>query len=104
MLCERKDIKIMEAELCPNHVHMLISIPPKMSVSVALGYIKGKSTQPHLQGKEKQFKLSNNDGKCSAYDEQFGAQSSAVSQMTLQGIIKLPAKLVDFYSLSFLVL
>ena len=44
MLCERKDIKIMEAELCPNHVHMLISIPPQMSVSGAIGYIKGKST------------------------------------------------------------
>ena len=44
MLCERKDIKIIEAELCPDHVHMLISIPPKMSVSGAIGYIKGKST------------------------------------------------------------
>ena len=44
MLCERKDIKIIEAELCPDHVHMLRSIPPKMSVSGAIGYIKGKST------------------------------------------------------------
>ena len=44
MLCERKDIKIIEAELCPDHVHMIISIPPKMSVSGAIGYIKGKST------------------------------------------------------------
>ena len=44
MLCERKDITIIEAELCPDHVHMLISIPPKMSVSGAIGYIKGKST------------------------------------------------------------
>ncbi len=44
MLCERKEITIIEAELCPDHVHMLISIPPKMSVSGAIGYIKGKST------------------------------------------------------------
>ena len=44
MLCERKGIKIIEAELCPDHIHMLISIPPKMSVSAAIGYIKGKST------------------------------------------------------------
>ena len=36
MLCERKDITIIEAELCPDHVHMLISIPPKMSVSGAI--------------------------------------------------------------------
>ena len=48
MLCERKDITIIEAELCPDHVHMLISIPPKMSVSGAIGYIKGKSTLIHL--------------------------------------------------------
>ena len=44
MLCERKDITIIEAELCPDHIHMLISIPPKMSIAGAIGYIKGKST------------------------------------------------------------
>ena len=44
MLCERKGIKIIEAELCPDHIHMLIPIPPKMSVAGAIGYIKGKST------------------------------------------------------------
>ena len=44
MLCERKGITIIEAELCPDHIHMLISIPPKMSVVGAIGYIKGKST------------------------------------------------------------
>ena len=40
MLCDRKGITIIEAEMCPNHVHMLISIPPKMSVSGAIVYIK----------------------------------------------------------------
>ena len=44
MLCDRKGITIIEAEMCPDHVHMLISIPPKMSVSGAIGYIKGKNT------------------------------------------------------------
>lgn len=44
MLCERKGIKIIEAELCPDHIHMLISIPPKMSVAGEIGYIKEKST------------------------------------------------------------
>lgn len=44
MLCDRKGIEIIEAELCPNHVHMLIIIPPKMSVSSVIGYLKGKST------------------------------------------------------------
>ena len=43
-LCERKGIEIIEAELCPNHVHMLVRIPPKYSVSEIMGYIKGKSS------------------------------------------------------------
>ena len=42
-LCEQKGIEIIEAELCKEHVHMLVSIPPKMSVSSVMGYLKGKS-------------------------------------------------------------
>ena len=41
-LCDQKGIEIIEAELCPDHVHMLISIPPKYSVSQVMGYLKGK--------------------------------------------------------------
>ena len=44
MLCKRKGVKIVEAEICPDHVHMLVEIPPKMSVSYFVGYLKGKST------------------------------------------------------------
>ena len=43
-LCEWKKIKIIEAEVCPDHVHMLVLIPPKYSVSSVMGYIKGKSS------------------------------------------------------------
>ena len=43
-LCDWKEIKIVEAELCPDHVHMLVEIPPKMSVSGFVGYLKGKSS------------------------------------------------------------
>lgn len=43
-LCEWKGIKIIEAELCPNHIHMLIEIPPKFSVSGVVGFLKGKSS------------------------------------------------------------
>lgn len=43
-LCERKGIEIIEAELCRDHVHMLIRIPPKYSVSYVVGYHKGKSS------------------------------------------------------------
>lgn len=42
-LCEQKGIEIIEAELCPDHIHMLVSIPPKYSVSQVVGYLKGKS-------------------------------------------------------------
>ena len=44
LLCERKGINIIEAELCPDHVHMLVEIPPKYSVADIVGYIKGKSS------------------------------------------------------------
>ena len=43
-LCERKGIEIIEAELCRDHVHMLVRIPPKFSVSEVMGYLKGKSS------------------------------------------------------------
>ena len=44
MLCQRKEIEIIEAELCPDHVHMLVKIPPKYSISQIVGYLKGKSS------------------------------------------------------------
>ena len=43
-LCEQKGIEIIEAELCPDHIHMLIAIPPKYSVAQIMGYLKGKSS------------------------------------------------------------
>ncbi|MBQ7923394.1 MAG: IS200/IS605 family transposase [Clostridia bacterium] len=43
-LCERKGIAIIEAECCPDHIHMLLRIPPKYSVSDIMGYLKGKSS------------------------------------------------------------
>ena len=43
-LCEWKDVKIVEAECCPDHIHMLLEIPPQMSVSSFMGYLKGKSS------------------------------------------------------------
>ena len=43
-LCEYKGVEILEAEACPDHIHMLVSIPPKYSVSQFMGYLKGKSS------------------------------------------------------------
>ena len=43
-LCNQKGVEIIEAQACPDHIHMLISIPPKYSVSQIMGYLKGKSS------------------------------------------------------------
>ena len=43
-LCERKGVEIIEAECCPDHIHMLVRIPPKYSVSEVMGFLKGKSS------------------------------------------------------------
>ena len=43
-LCRWKGVEIIEAEVCPEHIHMLLSIPPKISVSGFMGFLKGKSS------------------------------------------------------------
>ena len=43
-LCEQKKVEIIEAEACSDHIHMLVSIPPYLSVSQFMGYLKGKSS------------------------------------------------------------
>jgi putative transposase len=57
-LAEQKDCEILEGHVMLDHVHMLISIPPKYAVSSIVGYIKGKSTiyiARHFRGKERNF-------------------------------------------------
>ena len=43
-LCQQKGVEIIEAKACPDHIHMLVSIPPKYGVSQIMGYLKGKSS------------------------------------------------------------
>ncbi|MCI8988491.1 MAG: IS200/IS605 family transposase [Clostridia bacterium] len=43
-LCRWKNVEVLEGEICPDHIHMLVSIPPKMSVAGFMGYLKGKSS------------------------------------------------------------
>ena len=42
-LCRRKEVEIINAEACPDHIHMYVAIPPKLSVSEFMSYLKGKS-------------------------------------------------------------
>ena len=43
-MCEQKEVEIIEAEACKDHIHLLVSIPPYLSVAQFMGYLKGKST------------------------------------------------------------
>ena len=43
-LCEQKNVNIIEAQACPDHIHMLVEIPPSLSVSQFVGFLKGKSS------------------------------------------------------------
>ena len=43
-LCEQKGVEIIEAHACPDHIHMMVSIPPSLSVAQFVGYLKGKSS------------------------------------------------------------
>ena len=67
-LCDRKGVEIIEAECCPDHIHMLVSIPPKISVSAFMGYLKGKSsTMLYEQFGELKYKYRSREFWCRGY-------------------------------------
>ena len=67
-LCKWKGITIIEAEVCPDHVHMLIEIPPKYSVSGIMGFLKGKSSiMIYSQWENMKYKYRNRDFWCRGY-------------------------------------
>ncbi len=61
-------MNIIEAEMCPDHVHMLVEIPPKIAVSSFMGYLKGKSaTMLYEQFGELKYKYRNREFWCRGY-------------------------------------
>lgn len=67
-LCEWKGVKIVRAEVCPDHVHMLVEIRPKLSVSSFMGYLKGKSsTMLYEQFGELKYKYRSREFWCRGY-------------------------------------
>jgi putative transposase len=67
-LCEWKGVEIVEAECCPDHIHMLVKIPPKISVSSFMGYLKGKSSlMLYEQFGNLKFKYRNRSFWCRGY-------------------------------------
>lgn len=80
-LCELKKVEIHEAEACPDHIHMLVSIPPKYSVSSFMGYLKGKSSliifERHAQLK---YRYGNRKFWCKGYYVDTVGRNKAVIQ------------------------
>mgnify|MGYP002524341542 FL=1 len=67
-LCEWKGVNILEAEACPDHIHLFVEIPPKIAVSSCMGYLKGKSsTMIYEQFGELKYKYRNRSFWCRGY-------------------------------------
>ena len=101
-LCRRKGIEIIEAEACPDHIHMLVRIPPKYSVSEIMGYLKGKSSlmifEKHANLK---YKYGNRHFWCRGYYvDTVGKNTAAIKQSSFccmqftQGAMKTKEKKV----------
>ena len=67
-LCDWKQVKIVEAEVCPDHIHMRVEIPPQIAVSSFVGYLKGKSSlMIYEQFPEIKYKYRNREFWCRGY-------------------------------------
>ena len=88
-LCRRKGIEIIEAEACPDHIHMLIRIPPKYSVSEIMGYLKGKSSlmifEKHANPK---YKYGNRHFWCRGYYVDTVGKNTAAIKKYIQDQLK----------------
>ena len=84
-LCEWKEVEIIEAEVCPDHVHMLVSIPPKLSVSGFMGYLKGKSSiLIYKKYANMKFKYRNREFWCRGYYvDTVGKNKNAIAEYIL---------------------
>ena len=81
-LCEWKGVNIIKAEVCPDHVHMLLEIPPKMSVSTFMGYLKGKSSlMIYERWGNMKYKYKNREFWCRGYYvDTVGKNTTAISE------------------------
>ena len=88
-LCEWKGVKIFEAECCPDHTHMLLEIPPKMSVSSFMGYMKGKSSlMLYEQFGDLKFKYRNREFWCRGYTQRQGQYQGLALYQTYKLLFK----------------
>ena len=81
-LCRWKGVEIIEAEVCPDHIHMLVMIPPKMSVSGFMGFLKGKSSLMIYQKRgNMKYKYRNRQFWCRGYYvDRVGKNTKAIKE------------------------
>ena len=89
-LCQWKGVEIIEGEVCPDHIHLLVSIPPKISVSSFMGYLKGKSSLMIFQkyGNMK-FAYRNRQFWCRGYYVDTAGKNTKAIQAYIQNQLKI---------------
>ena len=82
-------MRIIEAEACPEHIHMLVEIPPKMAASSFMGYLKGKSsTMPYEQFGELKYKYRSREFWCRGYYEETAGKNAGRIQEYIKNQLK----------------
>ena len=84
-LCSYKDVEIIEGHMMPDHVHMLLSIPPKIAVSTFIGYLKGKSA---LQMFDKHANLKYKFGNRHFWAEGYYVSTAGLNESTIKKYIQ----------------
>ena len=81
-LCEWKGVEIIEAEACVDHIHILVSVPPKISISSFMGYLKGKSSLMIFdQHANMKYRYGNREFWCSGcYVDTVGKNKKAIAE------------------------
>ena len=88
-MCEWKGVKIIEAEVCPDHIHMLVEIPPKLAVASFMGYLKGKSsTMLYEQFGELKYKYRSREFWCRGYYVDTAGKNTSRIQEYIQNQLK----------------
>ena len=84
-LCDYKGVEIVEANACPDHIHMLVKIPPKISISSFMGYLKGKSS---LMIFEEHANLKYNYGQRTFWAEGYFVSTVGLNKTTIKKYIQ----------------
>ena len=88
-LCEWKGVKIITAEVCPDHVHMLVEIPPKMTVSGFMGFLKGKSSiMIYQKWGNMKYKYRNRSFRCRGYYVDTAGKNDKVIEAYIKNQLK----------------